>query len=62
MTINCRATNYYGDSSESIDLYVKRTNYIDVITIPEGNPWKSYYSKNNKCQFIYEDLFSDSII
>lgn len=28
--------SYYGDKTESIDLYVKRTNYIDVIRSPEG--------------------------
>ncbi|XP_026318117.1 hemicentin-2-like isoform X2 [Hyposmocoma kahamanoa] len=37
MTLHCQATNYYGDSSGSIDLYMKRTNYIDVITMPQDS-------------------------
>lgn len=36
MTLYCKASNSYGDSSESIDLYLKRINYIDEITVPQG--------------------------
>lgn len=46
MTVYCKAKNHYGESSKSIDLYMKRTNYIDVETMPEGNAYKTYNYEN----------------
>lgn len=46
MTVYCKARNDLGESSESIHLYMKRTNYIDVETMPQGNAYKTYNSEN----------------